>query len=68
MIEEAAMMRKLVCQKFESGDHPLPRIGPGDVAAVLGDADSGEPKSRRGDAGDGGVIGGGFARVAAVLD
>src|SRR5215469_7004436 len=68
MIEEAAMMGKFVGQKFESGDHPLARIGPGNVAAVLGDGDGSEAKSGRGDAGDDGVVDGGLAGVAAVLD
>ena len=67
MIEKTAVIRQFVVQKFESGKHARPGLCAGDIAALVGDAESGQPESGSRDAGNDAIVGAGFTRVTTIF-
>ena len=61
------MRGQFVAQKFESGKHARPGLGARDVAALVADAQRGQPESGGRNAGNNGIIGTGFAGIAAIF-
>jgi hypothetical protein len=66
--EKSAMVRELVVQEAQSFENARSCIGAGDESALFADTERGQTKTCGGDAGYNGIIGAGFARIAAIFD